>query len=165
MKKQILSLVMGFIFVTGNVAAAASLQNGTPISVKLTNSVSSSSSDAPNFVVATDVKDSNGNLLIKEGTLVLTEYSNKKKRSVGLPGQVDIKFISTTSSDGQLISLSGSKQYKAEDKKGKVIGVAVGVGWFIWPMLAFLAKKGDDVELGPSTLMNAATVMGNYSIK
>jgi hypothetical protein len=165
MKKKALSTILLAVFLIGNLTAGGTIQNGTPVSVKLINQISSSSDDQPNFVVSDDVKDSEGNILIKQGTVVNTEFARKQRKSVGLPGSLSVKFVSTTSADGQMIPLAGSKTYTAPDKKGKVIGVAVGVGLFIWPMLAYLAKKGEDVTVAPTTIFNAATVMGSINVK
>lgn len=152
---------------TNNYTTGGMLQNGTPIFVKLLNNISSGSTDEPNFVVNGDVKDASGSVLIADGTQVKTEYKATKKKALGRPGTIEIKFISTTSVDNQFITVTGSKNYTAVDKKGKVIGIAVGVGLtLVFPMLAYLAKKGDDIEVSAGTMLtNNIIVMGNYTIK
>lgn len=143
------------------------LQNGSPIFIRLLNTISSATKDEPNFVVNGDVKDGIGNILIADGTQVRTESTITTRKAIGRPGKIDIKFVSTTAVDGQFITLTGSKSYTAADKKGKVIGVAVGVGLLVvWPMLAYLAKKGDDIEVPAGTMLsNNVIIMGNYTIK
>lgn len=143
------------------------LQNGTPIFVKILNEISSASDDMPNCVINGDIKDNLGRVLIANGSKVMVECVITKRKAIGRPGKISIRFISTYSTDGQIIMLTGNKSYTAEDKKGRVIGIAVGIGTFLLPpMYAFLAKKGDDIILPAGTLITSnVTITGNYSIK
>lgn len=159
-------MTLATIFMTSTLMANGTLQNGTPISVRLQNVVSSSGGSEPEFVIAFDVKDPNGQTLIKEGTPVAVSNDIKKRKSIGKPGKIDVKFESTTTVDGQIVLLNGSKSFSAESKKGKVLGISLGVGIFLfWPMIAYLAKKGDDVTVQPSIITNAAFTVGTVNVK
>ena len=166
MKRRIIALALATIFMTSTLMAGGTLQNGTPVSIRLQNEISSGSTETPSFVVAFDVKDPQGNLLIKEGTPVLTKYDAVPRKAIGRPGEINIAFQSTTTVDGQIVQLNGAKNYKAKDQKGKVIGIAVGCSVFLlFPMLAYLAKKGQDVTVQPNIITNGAYTLGNVNVK
>lgn len=154
------------IFTFSNILAGGILKTGTPVIITSTSDIKSEIKSPPNFVVTTDVKDINGNILIKQGTPVNVEIKNKRRSGVGKPGEIDIKFISTTSSDGQTIMLNGSLHEEGENKKGKALGVGLGVGLLLlFPMLAYMAKKGGSAVIKSGTIIPSVTILGEYSIQ
>lgn len=163
---KVIALLFLLTFSFSNIFAGGILKTGTSIPVRLINDISSESKEQPLFVVDNDIKDSNGNLLIAKETPVLIEYNNEPKKSLGKPGEINIKFISTTTSDGQKINLMGSKTEKGVDKKRKTLGIGLGVGLaLVYPMLAYLAKRGDSIELKAGTVISSVIVFGDYTVK
>lgn len=164
MKK--ITLLTLITFSVLNIFAGGTLRNGTILIVTLTSDIKSESKTQPTFIVTNDVKDSNGNILISQGTPVLTETKTTKRKGVGKGGKIDIKFISTTSTDGQNILLNGTKNEEGESKRGKALGIGLGVGLALLPpMLAYMAKKGDPAEIKSGTIISTITILGEYTIK
>lgn len=161
-----MALLFLLTFSFSNIFAGGILKTGTPVPVRLTNDISSESKEQPIFVVDNDINDTNGNLLIAKETPVLIEYNNVPKKGIGKPGEINIKFISTTTYDGQNVILVGSKSEKGEDRKRKALGVGLGVGLAVAsPMLAYLAKKGGASELKVGTIISSVLVLGEYTVK
>jgi hypothetical protein len=168
--KTVTKKVLTFFLAVGLTAsqsfAGGNLQSGTPVNIRLTNEISSGNSTSPKFVVSSDIKDANGNVLIKKDTPVSINHESTSRKAIGRPGKINIKFLSTTTTDGQIVRLDGVKDYQAKSKVGKVVGIAVGVGsFFLFPMYAYLAKKGDDVTVQPSEIYNAAVVVNEVTVK
>jgi hypothetical protein len=163
MKKTIVFLLITILY--SNIYGGT-LPSGTIVLVTLTTDIKSEGKDQPSFFVTNDVKDFNGSILISKGTAVQTETKIVKRKGVGKGGIIDIKFISTTSTDGQTIYLSGTKIEEGESKKGKVLGVGLGVGLCLFPpMLAYIAKKGESAEIKSGTIFSSIMVVGEYTIK
>lgn len=154
------------IFSFSNIYAEGNLKTGTQVVLTSITDTNSESGEQPLFVVFEDVKDLNGNVLIAQQTPVNIEVESKNKKAIGRAGEINIKFISTTSTDGQTIILHGSKNFKGEDKQRKVLGVALGIGLIIIsPMFAYLAKKGGSAEIKSGTTISSVIVLGEYNIK
>lgn len=156
-----------FIFSYSNIFAGGILKSGNQIIVTSMTDINSEINTQPNFIIASDIKDPNGNILIAQGTEVITETTLIKRKGVGKPGEIQIKFISTKSVDGQTILLNGTKNEIGVSNKGKALGVGLGVGLgtFLLPMLAFIAKKGEPAILKSGTIFSNITTIGEYQIK
>lgn len=149
-----LLIVTGYSFANGQ----QKLPVGTTVSVRAVANASSEKSSTPSFVAAYDVKDASGTVVIAANTPVLTKTTLTPRRSIGQAGKIEVEYQSTTATDGTRVLLTGSSSIAPPDEKGKVIGIAVGVGFFIFPMLAYLAKKGPAAELETDEVFNDAHV-------
>jgi hypothetical protein len=167
-KVKIFALVIIF-FVIGsstNAQSTAELNYGTQVSVLIDTEVSSENTSTVTGHIFSDVKDRNRNIIIKEGTPVDLEIIRNKRKGVGKPGKLEIKFLSTKAIDGQTIILNGSKFVEGENKKGKAlgIGIGIGVGLLFLPMLAYIAKKGGPAELPANTVIHNVTLAKDYEV-
>lgn len=163
---KIISLFFLVTFSFSNIYAGGILKSGTQVVLISTSDTNSESGEQPIFVVFQDVKDLNGNILIAQQTPVNIEVESKKRKGVGKPGEINIKFVSTTSTDGQNIMLNGVKSFIGEDNKAKALGVGLGVGLLLaLPMIAYIAKKGGSAEIKSGTIVPTVTVLSEYSIK
>ena len=117
-------------------------------------------------IVENDVKDKAVNTLIKRGTPVQLQIEKKKAKGCGKAGYVNIKCISTTSVDGQNISLEGSMDSEGDNKKGLAIGLGVGLGLTFLPFVGFgfLAIKGEQAKIQANTIMPNVFIMNDYEI-
>lgn len=137
--------------------AQKTLKSGTLIPVTFTEKVTSSSTTA-NLIVAQDVKV-DGVTAIAAGTPVLNQVTGTKKRGCGRPGTV-------TATNGEVVRLMGQPLVKeGEIKKGKAIGLGVGLGIFVWPCLGCLAIKGGDAEIPAGTIVQNMMTNNEVVIK
>ena len=80
------------------------LNEGTRISVKITNEMSSQHYSTPNTIIASDVYDIDGEyILIKKGTLVEVQTKIQRASTFGDEGAIEFMPISTTAVDGREI--------------------------------------------------------------
>lgn len=117
-----------------------------------TEKVTSGSTSA-NLIVAQDVTV-DGVTAIAAGTPVLNQVTGIKKRGCGRPGTVTVTILSTTATNGEVVRLMGQPLVKeGQSKKGKAIGLGVGLGVFMWPCLGCLAIKGGEAEIPAGTIV------------
>ena len=144
--------------------AQKTLKSGTLIPVTFTEKVTSSSTTA-NLIVAQDVKV-DGVTAIAAGTPVLNQVPGTQKRGCGRPGPVTVTILSTTATNGEVVRLMGQPLVKeGEIKKGKAIGLGVGLGIFVWPCLGCLAIKGGDAEIPAGTIVQNMMTNNEVVIK
>ena len=128
----------------------------TPIVIRCTETISTKdvvSGGEVNFAVVNDIKDSNGNILIKGGTPVTAQISfSKTKGMIGRSGEVTITDFHTTAVDGTYVPLSGSVSARPDDKMTMSIVLSV----LICPL--FLLIKGDDAQVPAGTTKTAYTI-------
>ncbi len=162
MLRKIILLSMMFSF-TGTFAQKT-LKTGTLIPVTFTEKVTSKSTSA-NIIVAQDVKV-DGVMAIAAGTPVLNQVTSTKRRGCGRPGTVSVTILSTTASNGEVVRLMGQPLVReGVSKKGKAIGLGVGLGIFLWPCLGCLAIKGEDAEIPSGTIVQNMMTNNEVVIK
>ena len=164
MNKSFLGLCLFAISLSTN---AQKLQNTTNIPVQLNDEISSKTTpdSYQGAIVAVDIKDKAGNVLVKQGTPVLTNVVSQKARGVGKPGTLELEFVSTKAVDGTIIRLTGKTSKEGKDYKGKVLGLGLGLGLtIVWPMLFYLCKKGEQAVIPAGTILNNIYTVGEYDI-
>ena len=97
--------------------------------------------------------------------MVILEIERESKRRVGRSGVIEITPKTTESVDGQTIYLSGSERFEGKDVKFRTVAIAVGVGWFFFPMLAYLAKRGRSAIVPANTVLSNIVVVSNYEVE
>lgn len=136
------------------------------IDATILNEVSSENEDKVLIQVSHNVIDANGRILIKEGTPIQCNIEKTKRKGVGKPGSIKITMNSVKSVDGQDIRLNGKYTKEGQNLQGKVLGIGLGVGLtIVWPMLAYLAKKGDPAIIGANTVVPNIAILGTYQTK
>lgn len=128
----------------------------TPIIIRCTETISTRdivSGGEVNFAVVNDVKNANGNILIKAGSPVTAQISfAKSKGMIGRSGEVTVTDFHTTAIDGTYVPLSGSVSAKPDDKMTLSIVLSV----LVCPL--FLLIKGDDAQVSAGTTKTAYTI-------
>lgn len=166
--RRIIASVLLAIFVYPLIAQGnINLTNGSLINVVILNDVTTAGKGgtAATAQIMNDLFDRNGKVLIKAGTPVELNAETTPAKGVGKPGSINLKFISTKSVDGQFIKLNGGYSAVGEDRKGKALGVGLGVGLFLlFPMLAYMAKKGGAAHIPSNTIVTNIPVLGDYSV-
>lgn len=165
MLKKSLCIALAMLTTNLTVLAGVPLTRGTQVPVRLTSSVTSKSSTTPTAIVEKDVVSRDGQLLIKQGTPVAVQLSRQKARGCGRPGSLVLKMVSTQSADGQHVALEGSQEAEGTNKKGQAIGLGVGLGWFVWPCLFILCKKGGEATIPSNTTFSNVSVAFDYTIE
>ena len=173
MKKLfIIAAILFSSITTAAYAQKTKLVNGKAISIRITNEVSSkikqNGSQDIYAIVDRDVVDNTGEtVLIRRGTPVQLASSIVKAKGVGKPGSIKIDCISTTSVDGQYISLQGGLNIQGEDRKGAALGCGLGLGLTVlFPVgFAFLAIQGENVTIPTNTLIQNVVVNDTYMIQ
>ena len=141
-----------------NTAGKSTLSAHTPIVIRCTETITTKNivnGSTVKFAVVSDIKDSNGSILVREGTPVTAKISfTKKSKIFGRSAEITITDVSTTAVDGTYIPLSGSVTAKPDDKM--IMSIALTVV-FICPL--FLFMKGDDTHVPAGTQKTAYTVV------
>ena len=136
------------------------LQAHTPIAIRCVDTISTKdivSGGTVNFAVVTDIKDENGNILIKSGTPVTAQISfSKTKGMLGKSGEVTVSDFNTTAVDGTYVPLSGSVSAKPDDK----MTISIVLGVLICRL--FLLMRGDEAVVPAGTQKTAYTVNQVY---
>ena len=111
-----------------------------------------------NFSVVGDIKDSNGNILIKSGTPVTATISfSKSKGMIGKSGELTVTDFHTTAIDRTYVPLSGSVSARPDDKMTLSIVLSV----LICPL--FLLMKGEEAQLPVGATKTAYTITYLYN--
>lgn len=162
-----MAIVMAALMTNLSVFAAGPLERGTTLAVRVTSQITSKMEGSPTAMVENDVKDKNGEVLIKRGTPVQLQIDRKRAKGCGKPGYVTVKCVSTTAVDGQTISLEGAVSKEGDSKKGLAIGLGVGLGVTVLPFVgfAFLAIKGEQAVIEANTIIPSVFVMNDYTIQ
>jgi hypothetical protein len=97
------------------------------------------------LAVDEDIYNRANRLVIRAGTRIEAEVQTIKARRLGRAGQITISFISTSTVDGIKVPLTGSMTLRGDNKKAKVLGIAIGTTFIAPPMVLYLLKKGGEV--------------------
>lgn len=148
-------------------AVFGTLLGGTPILVTINETISSDSKfgrevtlgEVITLTVQNDVKDTEGNTLVKSGTAVnatITEVRNRK--AAGTKGKLSFKVTSIKAIDNQSVPVNLSFNFEGESK----VGIAVGAAAVVAAPLLLLKGKAAVVEQGS---VFEAIVTSNREIK
>lgn len=167
MFKKSIAIILAAMMINLSVFASKPLDRGTTLSVRITSQITSKSKGTPTAIVENDVKNRQGDLLIKRGTPVLLQVDREKAKGCGKGGYLNIRCISTTAVDGQTVTLDGSLNDEGSDKKGLAIGLGVGLGLTFLPFVgfAFLALKGEQAKIEANTIVPNVYVTNDYNIE
>lgn len=145
---------------TSNGAGKSTLKAHTPVVIRAVDTITTGeivSGGTVNFSVVSDVKDVNGNILVKSGAPVTAQISfTRSKGMIGRSGEVTVSDFSTIAVDGSYIPLSGSVSAQPNDKMTMSIVLSV----LICPL--FLLMKGQEAVVPAGTQKTAYTVNDVY---
>ncbi|MCP4123543.1 MAG: hypothetical protein GY751_17470 [Bacteroidetes bacterium] len=159
--------ILNIAFISSPVASMtqSTLLYGTPVQVTVNSYTCSENDDLVTGHITQDVKGKDGKVVIEQGAYVRIDADRESRSGVGRAGWVNLNFRSAAAVDGQEILLSGSKRIEGVSERRKTMGVGIGVGLLIWPMLAYLAKQGGPAEIEANTIVDGIVVSGNYEIR
>lgn len=138
----------------------AKLSAHTPIIIRCDETITTKDimdGGTVNFSVLSDVKSSNGAVLITAGTPVTAIISfSSPKGMIGKSGTITISDFHTTAVDGTYVPLSSSISARPDDKMTTSIVLSV----LICPL--FLLMKGEDAQVSAGTTKTVYTVSDVY---
>ncbi len=146
--------------IQGQPAASASksslrLEDGTPVKLRLTRTVSSASAQTDervDFEVLEEIKVGDI-VVIPKGAVALatvTEAAAKKRMARG--GKLNMTVDSVRLADGEKAALRGIKEMKGGGSTGAMTGAMVATSLIVWPAAPFfLFMHGKDVTIPKGT--------------
>ena len=148
----------------------ASLHSGKNVQIRLTSEIYSNNKSLikPTAIVEKDVRNDNGDVLIRRGTPVELVCDIQKSKGMGKAAYVKLNFVSTTAVDGQDISLQGVYAVNGKDRKGAALGWGLGTGLTVLCPFGFFffCIKGEPVTIPDGTIISSNVVVNdNYKIK
>jgi len=127
------------------------LDDGTPLRLRTTRSISSSEAhveDRVDFEVVDDVKVGDV-VVIRHGTPAIgTVTEAQPKGRMGRGGKLNVNIDFTKTVTGEKVSLRGVKDVKGGGHQGAMTGAMVGTAIVFWPAAPlFLFMKGKDITV------------------
>ena len=127
------------------------LDDGTPLRLRTTRSISSSEAhvdDRVDFEVVDDVKVGDV-VIIRHGTPAIgTVTEAQPKGRMGRGGKLNVNIDFTKTVTGEKVSLRGVKDVKGGGHQGAMTGAMVGTAIVFWPAAPlFLFMKGKDITV------------------
>ncbi|MBR1616888.1 hypothetical protein IJ670_01935 [bacterium] len=163
MKKIVVSaLLCTFLFFNAPFASAAVgiIEARTPVNLKTAGIFSTQTlktGDSVKLYVNGDIKDSEGNILIKSQSPATGKVlSSVDRGKVGRPGKISIGEFQATAIDGSQIALTGTLDYEAESRMKRSIVLSAVIIPF------FLFMKGKSAEIPAGTIKTCYTVKEAY---
>lgn len=144
---------------TTNAAGKKLLPAHSPVMIKnLTeiNTKNIKSGDTVTFIVAQDVTDENGHVLIKAGTSVNANIDFQAKTYIGRSAKITVNDFHTKSVDNSYIPLSTVITEEPDDKM--VLSIVLSV--LLCPL--FLLMKGKEAKIPAGTLKTVYTISDVY---
>ncbi len=143
-----LALASSLVLMTPMAALAdlIKLEQGTPVRLKLIDSVSSGRNkegDSVSFQVAEDVMGPDDKtILIKEGAPAWGSVSMLQERALaGQKGEISLTIEGTKAIDGKKVPLRASLNRQGASKQGTTLALALCVSWL------FVFMKGKDAQI------------------
>jgi hypothetical protein len=131
------------------------LEDGTPVRLVLTETISSADQHKGNlvsFAVTEDVKIGDV-IVIPKGALAWgTITTVKSKRRLGRPGTLDVTINKVRLADGERVALNTVQGGNGDSHQGEMAGAMAVTGVFAWPVApAFLLMHGKDITMPKGT--------------
>lgn len=151
------------------------LDDGTPVRLRTTNSISSADAhvdDRVDFEVVDDIKVGDVVVVRRGTTAIGTVTEAQSKRRMGRGGKLNVNIDFTKTVTGEKASLRGVKDVQGGGHTGAMTGAMVGTAIVFWPAAPFfLFMHGKDITVpkghefnvyssGAVTLNAAAAVQG-----
>src|SRR5215510_8489929 len=151
-------LITGFsatILLAAQVLAQApgtiTLDDGTPIRLRATNSISSADAhvdDRVNFEVVDDIKVGDVTVVRHGTTAIGTITEAKAKGRMGKGGKLNVNIDFTKTVTGEKVALRGIKDVQGGGHTGAMTGAMIGTAIVFWPAAPFfLFMHGKDITV------------------
>ena len=161
------------VFVTAHPASQAQsgnrlvLEDGTPIKLRLSRTISSADETVGNQVDLEVVEELQiGNkIVIPKGSVALGTVTDvQAKRRMGRGGKLDVNIDTVRLANGQKAALRAVKNSKGGSHTGAMTGAIVATSLVLWPAAPlFLLMHGKDITIPKGTQITAY-VEGNMNL-
>jgi hypothetical protein len=154
-------LVMVLLFATGTSVAAGRfyLADGTPLKLRLMETVSSATAqvnDNINFETVEAVKLDGVTVIPKGATAIGTVTVARRKRRLGRAGKLDITIDYVRLADGEKAMLRAVKDVQGKRHTGAMTAGIVATSIIVWPAAPFfLFMHGKDITIPEGTEITA----------
>ena len=165
--KKLMAMMFVLVFSMGVSAQQLTLEEGTPVKLRIGRTVSSADSqvgDTVDFEVLEEIKV--GDLLVipKGGVAWATVTDAQPKRRMGRGGKLDMNIDSVRLVDGEKAALRAVKDVKGGGHGGAMTGAIVATSLVVWPAAPlFLLMHGKDITIPKGTEITAY-INGNFPI-
>jgi PEGA domain len=137
----------------------ATLQDGTPIKLRLGRNLSSADAhtgDTVDFEVLEEVRVNNIVVIPRGATALATITNAEAKRRMGRAGKLDVNIDSVRLADGEKVPLRGVRNTSGGGHTGAMTGAMVATSLVAWPAAPlFLLMHGKDVTIPEGTQITA----------
>lgn len=162
--KKILSIILSALIVTstfGTITFAGVLPANTPVIIQSEKNISKNTvsvGDNIYFKVVKDVKNSNEEVIIAAGTPVSGKIVKiKERRRIGVPGEITINSLYTTSTNGEKIHITTEINKKAKSK----MGLSITLSALLIPFFLLMRGKDAEIPAGYQTTVYTAQNVGS----
>ena len=135
------------------------LRDGTPLKLKLTESLSSATTvtdEEITFEVLEDVLVLDKVVIARGSSVIGTVLHAQAKRRLGRAGKLNVAVDSARLTTGGKVSLRGVKERNAGGNQGKMTAAMVGTALVFWPAAPlFLLVHGKDITIPKGTHITA----------
>jgi len=151
------------VLIIGKLSAAElMIPNGTKLSARLEQTISSATADQGQQVQLsiTEAVKVNGVVVIPQGSQVLGSIvTAQEKRTMGRTGKLDFSVDKVRAADGEYVPLRYTMQKKEGGSKGMSTGIiTAGAAVLFWPAAPFfLLRKGKDVTINKGIVLEVFT--------
>jgi len=135
------------------------LEEGTPVQLVLSETISSADEKVGNtvgFEVVEDVKVGDTVVIPRGATAWGTVTVAEPKKRMGRAGKLDVNLDKVRLGDGEKVLLSATKGGKGGGHTGAMVGAMVATSLVIWPAAPlFLLMHGKDITIPKGTKLTA----------
>lgn len=140
-------------------ALAFGLEDGTPVKLRLTRTISSAEAtvgEKADFEVLEDIKVGEVVVIPRGGMAWGTVTEAQPKRRMGRAGKLNVNIDAVRLASGEKVALRAVKNVKGGNRAGLMTGMMVATGIVFFPAApVFLFMKGKDITIPQGTEITA----------
>src|SRR4029077_17790355 len=152
---------------SANLNPVSTLEDGTPVSLRISQTVSSADAhvnDRVEFEVVDEVRVADALIIPKGGIAWGAVTEAQHKRRLGRGGKLEIVMNSVRLADGETAPLRATKEAQGSGHQGVMTAGIVATGLIFWPVApAFLFIHGKDITISKGTEV-PTFINGNFAL-
>ena len=152
---------------SANLNPVSTLEDGTPVSLRISQTVSSADAhvnDRVEFEVVDEVRVADALIIPKGGIAWGAVTEAQHKRRLGRGGKLEIVMNSVRLADGETAPLRATKESQGSGHQGVMTAGIVATGLIFWPVApAFLFIHGKDITISKGTEV-PTFINGNFAL-
>jgi hypothetical protein len=152
---------------SANLNPASTLEDGKPVTLRISQTVSSADArvnDRVEFEVVDDVRVADTLIIPKGGIAWGTVTEAQHKRRLGRGGKLEIVMSSVRLADGETAPLRATKEAQGGGHQGVMTAGIIATGLIFWPVApALLFIHGKDITIAKGTEV-PTFINGNFAL-